>query len=249
MTTLKRLRDILNGPAGFTAEFSLQPDECNRVKQFIERQWLDRIRQCVPDLADQFSAIGIGRYHDLKDLVDHRSLWPKAARIFPPEEVEQIRQMSLLRLLETEFGEYTIADEEDLQRENIYWRIVRPNEPSDVGPLHADRWFWDLGHGKMPAGVERVKVWIAVVCEPGAHGLQIVRGSHRRDWRYHSEQHDGMNKPRIDEDSAVLNPKPVSTSAGTAVVFHDKLLHGGVVNRGSLTRISFEFTMFVRGLG
>lgn len=248
MTTSNCLRDILNGPEGFTADFGLQPDEYNRVKQLIESQWLDRIRQCAPDVADRFSAVGIGCYHHLQDLVDHRSLWPKAARILPPGAVEQIRQMSLLQLLETEFGEFTITDEEELQCENIYWRIVRPNEPSDVGPLHADSWYWDLGHGNIPSGFERVKVWIAVVCEPSRNGLQVVPGSHLRNYRYHSEQRDGIVKPRIDEDVAALHPRPLATSPGAAVIFHDRLLHGGVVNRGSLTRISLEFTMFVRDI-
>ena len=99
--------------------------------------------------------------------------------------------MSLLKQLTSEFGEFQISAEDGSDWEEIYWRIVRPHEPSDVGPLYADRWFWDLGHGTIPTDKERVKVWIAIVAEPGLSGLRVVPGSHLRDWRYHGEAGHG----------------------------------------------------------
>jgi len=154
--------------------------------------------------------------------------------------------MSLLRQLTDAVGEFQISAEDGSDWEEIYWRLVRPHEPSDVGPLHADRWFWDLGDGTTPAGRERLKVWIAIVAEPGLSGLRGVPGSHLRDWRYHGETRDGKTKPQIDEDETELNPQLLPTGAGDAVVFHDRLLHGGAVGSGLLTRVSIEFTMFVK---
>jgi ectoine hydroxylase-related dioxygenase (phytanoyl-CoA dioxygenase family) len=117
---------------------------------------------------------------------------------------------------------------------------------SDTGPVHADRWFWDLGHGATPPGVERVKVWVAVVTEPGLSGLRVLRGSHLREWRYHGEPRDGFVKPAIDEDVDALGLDLVRTEPGDAVVFNDALLHGGGESLGAWTRVSFEMTMFVR---
>ena len=123
---------------------------------------------------------------------------------------------------------------------------VEGRPANDTGPVHADRWFWELGHGATPPGVERVKVWVAVITEPGLSGLQLLPGSHRRTWRYHGEMRDGFVKPTIDEDVESLGLQLVPTSPGDAVVFNDGLLHGGGSSRGACTRVSFEFTMFVQ---
>ena len=87
------------------------------------------------------------RYHEKSDLLDHHAIWPKEARILSLENVKEIRQMSFFEELESDFGTFEISDENDVGREEIYWRIVRPNEGQDMGPLHADAWFWELGHG------------------------------------------------------------------------------------------------------
>ncbi len=54
-----------------------------------------------------------------------------------------------------------------------------------------------------------------------------------------------MVKPVLDEDPASLHLKLLALAPGDVVVFHDRLLHGGALNRGTSTRVSFEFTLFV----
>lgn len=230
---------------GFFLGLHLADAELQRVQRHIEAQWLDVLARHVPAEVEHFAARGIARYHEGADRIDHRSIWPKAVRILPEAAVADIRSMGFMQELAATFGDFRISDEEDVGREEIYWRLVRPGQPTDMGPLHADRWFWDLGHGSTPPGAERVKVWVAVVTEPGLSGLRLVPGSHRQQWRYHGEFRDGMMKPVFDEDEARLDPQLVRTDPGDAIVFHDALLHGGAPNRGRLTRVSFEFTMFV----
>lgn len=246
MVTNGTLPENLQGPLGYDLSFSLQATELAAVKRLIERQWLAHLAAHAPDAAEQFAARGIEYYHEHAGVLDHGSIWPKRARILPLEAVQEIRQTTLLKKLADALGEFTISDEDEVGWEEIYWRLVRPGEPADVGPLHADRWFWELDKMPTPAGAQRVKVWVAVVCEPGRNGLQVVPGSHHRDWRWHGEPRFGRLKPQIDEDTAALNPELLPTQPGAAVVFHDSLLHGGVVNTGTTTRVSFEFTMFVR---
>jgi len=185
------------------------------------------------------------RYHELSCLIDHKNAWPKLHRILEPNAVREIRKLPAMAKIEQEFGRFTISDEENLGWENIYWRLVRPNSASDVGPMHADRWFWDLGHGITPPNTKRVKVWIAIFCEKGQAGFRLVPGSHRKEWPHHGEHRDGFVKPQIDVSDDQLDIKMFDSEPGDAIVFNDQLLHGGAIG-GALSRVSLEFTLFVQ---
>ena len=193
----------------------------------------------------RFATVPIDHDQAPAGLIDHRAAWPKLRRILEQPAVDKRRQLPTCRRRVAEFGEFTSSDEENLGRENIYWRLVRPDSPSDVGPMHADQWFWALGHGSAPDDVQRVKIWIAIYCEPGKSGVRLVSGSHRQDWPYHGEFRDGFTKPVIDVKDDQLDIQMFDSQPGDAIVFHDRLLHGGAVG-GSLSRISLEFTMFVK---
>ena len=237
--------EAIEGPQGFTTEFGFSERETARIRQLIEEQWLQRIGQVAPGTADEFRERGIPRYHELASKLDHGRAWPKVERILPKASVDEIRTMSLFRRFTEEFGPVHLADEEEVGREQIYWRLVRPNEASDVGPFHCDRWFWDLGHGVTPAGVQRVKIWTAIVCEPNLSGLRVVPGSHRMSFPYHGEKRGGFVKPMIDVPESEIASVICPTKPGQAVIFHDNLLHGGAVSKGTLTRVNIEFTVFV----
>lgn len=234
----------VRGEAGFSLALQLAPDELARLRELVEAQWLGVIGRQAPESVAAFRAAGIAHYHEHAARLPHATLWPKAARILPRAAAAEIRAMAFMEDLAGAFGPFTISDEDEVGWQEIYWRLVRPGQPGDMGPLHADRWFWDLGHGTTPAGRERIKVWVALVTEPGRSGLRVVPGSHRREWRFHGEPRDGRLKPQIDEDEEALGATLLATEPGDAVVFHDALLHGGAPNRGTLTRVSFEFTLF-----
>jgi hypothetical protein len=238
------IKGALEGESGYTV-LTFSSEELEVLRTLIREQWLERIREVAPDLVGQFEVFLMDSYHELVHLIDHRDTWPKLERILRQHAVDQIRQLPTFKKLADEFGEFTISDEENLGRENIYWRLVRPNSPSDVGPMHADQWFWDLGHGSTPDGMLRVKIWIAIYCEAGKSGFRLVPGSHLQNWPYHGEFRDGITKPVIDVSDDDLNIQIFNSKPGKAIVFNDKLLHGGVVG-GNLTRVSLEFTMFVK---
>jgi len=235
---------LVDGPAGFVTGFSLRPDELAHVRGLIEAQWLDRLRRLYPTEVDGFAERGLDRYHERCARIDHTTTWCKSARILPAAAAGTVREMSLLRALEDHFGAFVISDEDRVGHEEMVWRLVRPGEPTDVGPLHADEWFVVLADEPMPPG-RRVKVWIAIACEPGRNGLTVVPGSHRRTWQYHGVWRHGRMKPELDEDVTMLDTQLVSTRPGDAVVFHHDLLHGGVVNEGERMRVSLEFTMCI----
>lgn len=239
------ISEIENG-LGYCLELSFQKDELNLVRSLIEAQWIENLKRVAPEYVEQFLKCGIVNYHTLAHLIDHAAAWPKINRILPKNAIDFIRTTSLLKSLGDIYGDFVISDEENIGHEEMYWRLVRPNQTSDVGPLHADAWFWELDHGSTPANVKRVKVWIAIYCEPGMNGLRVVPDSQKRRWRYHGEYRDGFSKPQIDEDEATLPIKLIHTQPGDAIVFNDLLLHGGAINKGEQTRVSLEFTLFVK---
>ena len=238
--------DALEEGRGYYLGFSFKKNELEYVRSFIKSQWLENIKLYASKQVEKFSEIEMARYHELSHLINHATAWPKINRILPKNAVDYIRSTSLIKSLENIYGKFEISDEENVGREEIYWRLVRPNQSSDVGPLHADAWFWDLDHGATPRGVKRVKVWIAIYCEPGLNGLRVVPESQKKNWKYHGEYRDGFSKPQIDEDEATLPVMLVNTKPGDAIVFHDKLLHGGAINKSMNTRVSIEFTIFVK---
>lgn len=249
MTTLEisRVNEVLENDCGYYQGFSFQQHELQTLIGFVEEQWLKRIEEKYPMYVQRFSEIGIARYHELAHLLDHGSTWGKEARMFPKRIVEKIRGMSLIQKIEKEYGPIEIVDEENIGYEEIDWRLVRPNQTSDVGPLHADIWFRLLGHGRNPPqGVKAIKVWVALCCEPGSNGLKVVPNSQKKEWRYHGEFRHSFVKPQIDEDEKDLSPILLNTTPGDAVVFHEKLLHRGALNMGQYTRVSMEFMLFVR---
>ena len=150
----------------------------------------------------------------------------KPARLLSEPLVSEILQvLEAQGFLDTQSGEY-VTGEEGRGIPDIYWRVVRPDSPSDVGSIHADDWFPILQDDENPS-------------------LLILPGSHLRAYRFTSVVNSqGQSKPvYADEDiSDRLVAAPVRT--GQAVVFNYKLLHGGR-STGAL-RISLEFTLACR---
>ena len=153
------------------------------------------------------------------------------------------------------FGDFRISDvvygntlEEG--REELYWRLVRPFAASDVGPLHADKWFHESfgssDYGMFPPGTTTIKIWTAIHCEPGKSGLIVVPDSHLRTWRYRSTDKGGVMKPELDEDLGTIPRLLVPTEPGTLLIFNEGTLHGGAVNLGDTSRVSMEITMVFR---
>lgn len=246
ITINEKIKSELDDGKGYVWGRGLLPNELEEVKGFLINQWIDVITKSSPEHASIFKHNGIERYHELAHLVDHASLWTKSSRMFSKKVVDKILNMTLVRNLESIYGPIEIVDEENIGYEEIDWRLVRPNEYTDVGPFHADSWFLALGHGVTPpAGKRAIKIWVAIITEPGKNGLKVVPYSQKRSWRYHGEFRHGFVKPQIDEDESQLNAVLLPTQPGDVVIFHDDLLHAGALNLGQMTRVSMEFMAFV----
>jgi hypothetical protein len=241
---------IFNKP-GYSTDLCLSSDELEFFRFTIEKQWLACIAARYPEHGESFRKLGLTNYHKLAHLVNHKTLWDKESRLFQQKTVEKIKQLPFMEKLKTVFGEFSISDVVCGNtifegRQEIYWRIVRPDAVSDVGPLHADKWFHNVlgsGYGMFPPGIVTVKLWIPIYCEPGKSGLIVVPDSHKRDWRYEYVEKDGFKKPVILENLDDLGGVLVPTDPGTLLIFNERLLHGGAVNLGDKTRVSGEITL------
>jgi hypothetical protein len=236
---------------GYSSDLQLEPHELAMFRSAISEQWLSVIESHHPDLVEQFQRVGIQNYHEISHLIDHEKMWPKENRCLPLHSCKKIKALPFLRTLKNEFGDFELADvfygdTHVAGREEIYWRLVRPAAATDVGSLHADKWFHEvmsMGDRAFPRGRSTVKVWIPIYSVPGKNGLMIVPNSHQRDYRYHAVPGMGGMKPHIDEDVANLGAELMLTDPGRMLIFNEGTLHGGAVNRGGETRVSAEITM------
>lgn len=240
------LTGAVNGRPGFWYGPLLSDTELARVQSFIRRQFLERIHELAPETLPVFSAAGPQRYHLHSHMIDHVAAWPRHARLLPRDAIDFLQQSSMIKKLTAAFGAAEITNEVENGAPEIVWRLVRPGHPDDVGPLHADGWFWDINGWPIPAKRKRIKVWTMVHGEVGRAGLRIVPGSHaNKNWPYQVERRHGLAKPVFDEAASGLRPDLLSTPSGVSVVFDDGLLHGGAMTRGDQCRVSFEFTILV----
>lgn len=236
-----------------SSDLKLSASELNTFRHHINAQWFNTINTVYPELADEAKVLGIENYHQLSDRINHQKTWPKSTRVLPKESVLEIKKLPFLTTLKQEFGEFALSDIYDTKQhighEEVYWRLVRPQQASDVGPLHKDRWFhgaFNSGYGMFPDDEVTLKLWIPIFCEPGKSGLRLLGGSHLKDWKYHIEVTDGVPRPVPDEDLSKLGAELIATEPGNILLFHENVLHGGALNSGDSTRVSVEITMVLK---
>ena len=231
--------EVNHGP-GYDTD-ALSESELAVVRGFIQEQYLSGLGEAAPELVAAAAAAGLDQYHTLPIPFDHGSFWSKARRVLPASTAAAFATMGFFQRIRA------CLPSAEIYAEDLMWRIVRPGQPSDVGPVHADKWFWEAGNGSISADRERLKVWIALYAEPGLNGLCVKPHSHESDrWKRHFEFKHGIMKPVLDEDEANLDMLLLPLTSGEMVFFHDGLLHGGFVNRGTACRVSLELTATYR---
>ena len=187
----------------------------------------------------------IDSYHQLSQKLDHVVIWETKNRVLTEEELETFLSADFFKDMKEQIGEISISDEVGIGHPAIYLRLVRPTPFYDVGPLHVDKWFWDLENIYSPKGYKRVKFWFSLWNEQGLSGLRYVKGSHTQEYEYVGEKRYGRMKPCFDEKKYDLEITPFCSKPGDFLVFNDSLLHGGMIGGGN-TRVSFEFTLFIK---
>lgn len=225
--------------------------ELEIVKEIVRKSIIQRITKAgYPySLIKKFTDIPLYEYHLYSHDLDHSALWKRSDRTLSPKDASSFMQLHFFSKLEEIFPLFRISDEDNIGHPNFVWRLVRPNASgSDIGPPHRDLWFWEL-NDTFPVPdypYHRLKVWMPLETESARTGFAVEEASHlRRDIKYDSQSLDGIIKPRIKQDTK-LNLKLLDIKPGQAVIFHDSLIHAGYSNGASQSRLSIEYTLFIK---
>jgi hypothetical protein len=240
---------------GFSQKMNLTDLELKELRKLVEDQYYSIVEENYPDQLATFKERGLENYHELSRNIDHCATWPKKTRCLEQQSCETIKALPFWKQLKNDFGSFItgrVVYEKDIEweRDEMYWRIVRPNEPTDVGTLHADKWFHDtmkIRERVFPEGAHALKIWIPLYCEPGKNGLAIVPNSHNETekWQYNAVDIENTSKPRLIGDESKVKTELLKTPPGNIVIFNQDLVHVGAVNHGLTTRISLEITMII----
>ena len=237
------IENSLENMDGVFLNLKLKSDELISIRELIREEYLTIIRNKHQKLIKNFELIPMHEYHNQSHLIDHAKLWPKQVRCLSRENLNIFKSFNFFEDLQNVFGNIDITDEDEIGRDEVYWRLVRPNCKNDVGPLHADNWFWELNN-KNQKNKKRYKIWMPIFCETGDTGFMYVLNSHKKTWKYDKIFKDGKYKPIPNIDQSKLSITKFSANPGNMILFNDKLLHGGY-STSNTTRVSLEFTLLV----
>jgi hypothetical protein len=225
----------------------LSPEDLELFQSLVLEQYKEVVSKYDDNLCD---ILKINEYHESKIAKSelHKQIWPKKTRILSKARLQRLMGSQFFSELKAHFEWYNITDEENVGFPEVYFRLCRPEPFIDVGPLHADAWFWELGHGEMPKAnfdIQRIKFWFCLETEEAKTGFRFVENSHKRDYNYAGIERDGFVKPTFDETKHDLLIKSFTGKPGSLIVFNDRLLHGGEILKSG-TRVSLEFTLAIR---
>lgn len=228
---------------GYALGLRFTPAELEELRSIVTNRWLGVLQEICPELVPEFKELGLAYYHKLSHKIEHSKIWGKSARMLPKVETDKILQMDFFKkVLPSVLGSYDIADFEGRGFEELTWRLVRPNEPQDIGPIHKDVWFTDLANNQFPETKDRVTIWTSLYTEPGLSGLLVVPWSQDKEFPFHIEERFGLQKPVLDVRDEDLDIEICETVPGDVIMFNPRMLHGGALNRGTKCRVSLELT-------
>ena len=229
---------------GYHIGLSLNQYELGIISKLIHKQYSKVLEQQKISNIEEFRNLSLQNYHTFSHTIEHGKIWNVANRILDSTAYSLIRKMTFFKNLESIFGKFKVSGE-FFDREEFMFRICRPNQTEDIGPLHADAWFWELNGHELPKNTEDVYVWIPIYVEKGLNGFRYVPYSHKKEIPYRKVQRgfSPYPAPQIEIEEKELDIQLFCSDPGEIILFHRKLIHGGALNKGLYTRVSLEFTM------
>lgn len=233
---------------GYYDKFKISKKDTNFLKKLIKNTLLKNIKS-IKDIKNKklsyiaLKKIKLENYHKISNIIDHRTLIMKKNRLIKPEDISKIKRLNFYRRLKKIIPGFKILNIENIYKEEIDFRIVRPGK-NDMGPLHRDEWFWSLNNLKIKKNCTRLNIWIPIICERGKNGLRYVHKSHLENHKIGSTQkrYDGILKPGPIKKN--LNISKFKSDPGECFIFNDKLIHGGLPG-GVKTRVSMQWIMTI----
>ena len=242
--TKQELNENLNFKEGFVIRY-ISSKDLKIIRTIVNSHWKKVLISNYPKNFNSTEFPEIYDYHKISDQINHKKLWPMKNRILSLSDYKKILSTDLFNTIKSIYTDAEVSDENNIGHGEIYWRIVRPKSPKDVGSVHADKWFWDINNDYTPPNSRRIKFWLSLWCE-GNNGLGVIPNTQKSKYNFKYEFKDGENKPIFLPEENNLKLFKINSKPGTLVIFHDNLLHGGCLNESGLTRVSIEFTIFTK---
>jgi len=215
-------------------EGALSKDEVDKIEKLM-------VEQISFSTGKRLGSVKL--YHTLPDSIHQIMLSKKGARVFQRESVEQILAMPFFLKLLNRFENFTVSnivtETYESETEEIYFRLVRPWQTSDVGCPHCDFWFHQA-YGLEYAGRGNTwKCWIPITIELFKSGLEMYPEASIDKVEYTVQD----RKLSCDKHQPSLGePVLVPVQPGDMLIFRDDVIHSGAINEGSSTRSSIEIT-------
>ena len=238
--------DYLEKKDGFEIIQAFCSIEVSMIRELINEDLRKVLHDHHPEAKKLIETINIENYHLAANQFNHADIWTRHNRLFKQPAIDYFYSTEFYKNLKRQFPNLKITNEIHGKEPEIVWRIVRPGEANDVGPIHADKWFWDLNGWHVPDGKKCIKVWAVISGDSKRSGLYVVpKSQFNSDTAYSTEQKDGINKPIINDDNILKDKILLDTKVGEAIIFSYQLLHGGAQTQGNRCRVSIEFTLML----
>lgn len=237
------------GKDGYAIVDFIDEEGLASLRDLVSSKFMSVISLKYPDFVSEFEDLSLDKYHSKSSLIDHSNTWHKAMRTFDRSLIERFAELSWAKNFKNIYGDFEILGAEEIGFPDVYMRLVRPNEPSDVGPIHADRWFTELGNHKISSDHSLLKVWVPIYSQADRDGLIGISNNEikGKSINYTAIMKDGYIKPQIDEEIIkTLSFKRLIAPPGKAICFSYDFLHGGSINIGTNSRVSIEFTLILK---
>lgn len=229
--------NAIQNKSGFcTLNFNI--DEKNTIKKFVTKKFESNLKKY------KLPKIKIENYHKLK-ISDslHKKIFTRENRTVSKHFINFIKKTSVFNKISKEFNFIKFSKKVIYNKFDVFWRIVRPLK-NDVGDIHADEWFWSVNNWKVPKGYECLKFWI-MLSDNLNYGLSIIPASHKINFPYKKIFKDKIYKPQLVK-KINFKEKKLITKFGTCIIFNYKLLHRGLMNKSTTSRVSIEFTLLCK---
>ena len=241
--------DEINEGIGFSRLPAINNEITSYILNEVNNQVIEKLKQLCPKY--QIYMIEDSIFESFENI--ESSIWPKLftkeQRVLNKSAVELIgeylkKYLSNLLRREIIFGDYL-----GLGYPNFSLRVVRPNFISDVGPLHADQWFIDMGLQPLTKSIQNYqlcKLWLPIQSDPKLCNLLVIPNSHKQKniYKYKIIKTQSGNKPAIANDIDQNQLVMIDNPPGSPLIFNMSLIHGGSLNKSNRCRVSMEFEFY-----
>ena len=245
---------------GYSLDLKLQNKEFKLLKEIVFNHLCDKIKKYK--IKNKLNKFHLNSIHTVEKKINYEKFIIQKNRILNKEDYLKISNLPFYKKIKKIFKSFHHVSNGPFAKKygQFIIRVVRPKNEKDVGPIHADKWFFDLNkkekHYRVPKFNEtNIKFWIPICLEIKKSGLIISKKSQFKNYKYKYKSDIVINKKK-----KLIHKKPifdhkryfktkfniVKSNPGQIVIFTDKLLHGGTNKFANKTRVSIEFSIITK---